>query len=110
MVLPALLTPEEISQITQYGDGIIDQHAEDPAGCPFGIEIRSGADDDAWKVAFLNTGNASTKDGYGYLETRIKEKLQAMDGWGDLLPGLRYGELNVRVLEYHRQTSPGPGI
>ena len=61
-------------------------------------------------MAFLNTGDAWMRDGFGWLVDRVKERLCARDEWADVIPTDAYNELNVRVAEYHRQIAPGPGI
>ena len=106
--LDNFLLESEIEALREYGDGIIGAHGT--AACKHGIEVRSGGGDDAWKVAFLNTEDRHSADGFEWILDRLKKRLKSLDGWNGLVNTDEYDGLNTRVIEYHRQTAPGPGI
>ena len=61
-------------------------------------------------MAFLQTELAYQRDGFGWLADRIRRRLAERTDWEELIHPSEYEEMNVRVVEYHRQTAPGPGI
>ncbi|CAD7928103.1 unnamed protein product [Amoebophrya sp. A120] len=94
-----VLTADEISQIERL--------AQDCADERIGSEVRSHDKRKAWKVLFLQQGLRFQTE-FPEICEKILQRVKKADkeNW-DLIQD---GNFNMRVIEYHRQVAPSPGL
>ncbi|CAE8696588.1 unnamed protein product [Polarella glacialis] len=75
-----------------------------------GREVRSAPVSEAWEVLFLQDQGFFEAAVPGLLQrfTLLAKQTASQQGW--LQGPVELDELRVRVVEYHRQVAPGPGI
>ena len=105
--ISSLLSIEEVTAITAWGETEFDQSKESS-----GWELRHW--DGSWKVAFLSKNN-DFNTRFPNTIAKIKEHVQKIDHeyWNDAIHQDMPKDdktLQVRVIEYHRQVGPGPGL
>lgn len=100
--IPHFFTKDEIEQVKALG-------VEAARDLNTGSEIRSDDKLKAWKVLFLNESNvfAQSLPELGKKIFQLIEKVDKEEGWN---LGLSEAQCSVRVVEYHRQVAPSPGL
>ena len=119
--LPSLLSLDEVQQIIAWGDSELfrsnqcDENSTTVAAVAAGAGIEDrGTHAKHWKVVYLQTkGMFSAK--FPTIIPRIRKEINTIDSkhWNNIVQkNGKYGEndLQARVVEYHRQNAPGPGL